>query len=313
MTRYLAGRVLQLVPLLWAASTLVFVLMRLIPGDPTTAMLGADSTEEQRQALREALGLQGPLHLQYIEYYSRLFRGDLGTSLFYREQVSTLVLRALPATLQLAACAVVLAVLTAIPLGMLAALRRGGLVDRLATALAVGGAAIPGFWMGVILILVFSVQLRLLPSSGIGPSPWTTDNLRYLILPTFTLALGLLASTTRLTRSVMLEVLAEDYIRTARSKGLHRLTVLRTHALRNALIPIVTNIGLQVGALLGGALLVETVFAWPGLGRLSVDAMGRRDYPLVQGVVLLTTATFAVINLLVDAIYGVLDPRIRYS
>jgi ABC-type dipeptide/oligopeptide/nickel transport system permease component len=190
--------------------------------------------------------------------------------------------------------------------------KRGGFVDRLSMVLAVAGASVPGFWLGVLFILVFSVQLRWLPSTGVGGPPWTLDGLRHLVMPMVALAVGLLASTTRLTRSSMLDVLGEDYIRTAHSKGLRTWFVVMRHGLPNALIPIVTNIGLQAGALLGGALFIETVFAWPGLGRLGVDAMGRRDYPLIQGVVLLTMGVFATVNLVVDVLYARLDPRIRY-
>jgi ABC-type dipeptide/oligopeptide/nickel transport system permease component len=312
VTAYIFGRLIQLVPLLWAGASLVFILMRLIPGDPAVVMLGATATPEELQALRRSLGLDGPMFEQYLRYFGRLLQGDLGRSIFYHEEVGALVLGALPATLQLAAGALLLAVLIAIPLGSVAAVKRGGFVDRLSMVLAVAGASVPGFWLGVLFILVFSVQLRWLPSTGVGGPPWTLDGLRHLVMPMVALAVGLLASTTRLTRSSMLDVLGEDYIRTAHSKGLRTWFVVMRHGLPNALIPIVTNIGLQAGALLGGALFIETVFAWPGLGRLGVDAMGRRDYPLIQGVVLLTMGVFATVNLVVDVLYARLDPRIRY-
>lgn len=313
MAGYIAGRLIQMIPLLWAGSTLVFLLMRFIPGDPALVMLGAEATEEERTALRRSLGLEGPILVHYLDFYARLFQGDLGRSLFYREPVSALVTRALPATLLLASAALCLAVLVSIPLGTIAAVRRGGVVDRLSMVIAVGGAAVPSFWLAILFILLFSVQLRWLPSTGMGSgAPWTVDGLRYLAMPAITLAIGLLASTTRLTRSSMLDVLGDDYVRTARSKGLRETFVVVRHALPNGLLPVVTNVGLQAGALLGGALIIETVFAWPGLGRLGVDAMGRRDYPLVQGVVLLTMGVFALVNLIVDITYAAVDPRIRY-
>lgn len=313
MTRYVAGRLLQLVPLLWVVVTLVFVPMRLIPGDPATVLLGVEATEEQRAAFRARLGLDAPVHVQYLRYLGRLAHGDLGRSLSYREDVATLIGRTLPATLELAGAALLVAMLVAVPLGILAAVFRGGALDWLSTFLAVGGAAVPGFWLGIMFVLLFSVTLGWLPSTGRSGPPWTVEGLRHLALPALTLTLALLASTTRLTRSAMLEVLADDYVRTARSKGLGEWWVVGRHALRNALIPVVTNIGLQAGALLGGALLIETVYAWPGLGRLGVDAMLRRDFPLIQGVVLGAVGAFALVNLLVDCLYAGLDPRIRYQ
>jgi ABC-type dipeptide/oligopeptide/nickel transport system permease component len=251
--------------------------------------------------------------VQYGLYLGRIAQGDLGRSIFYRRDVAGLIAETIPATLELALTSLALAVLIAIPLGMIAAIYRGGVLDWLSTMLAVGGAAIPSFWLGLMLILLFAVWFGWLPPSGREGPPWTVEGLRHLFLPALTLGLALMASTTRLTRAAMLEVLNDDYIRTARAKGLPGRTVILRHALRNALIPIVTNIGLQVGGLLGGALLIETVFAWPGLGRLGVDALLRRDFPLIQGVVVGTVAAFALVNLAIDLLYGVLDPRVRYS
>jgi peptide/nickel transport system permease protein len=313
MNRYLAGRLLQLIPLLWAVITVVFVLVRMVPGDPSLIMLGVEATDEQREAFRARLGLDQPLPVQYGLYLARIVQGDLGRSIFYRREVATLIADTIPATLELAFASLVLAVLVAIPLGTIAALYRGGALDWLSTVFAVGGAALPSFWLGLMLILLFAVWLGWLPASGREGPPWTPEGLRHLLLPAFTLALALMASTTRLTRAAMLEVLNEDYVRTARAKGLSGRVVVMRHALRNALIPIVTNIGLQVGGLLGGALLIETVFAWPGLGRLGVDALLRRDFPLIQGVVVGTVAAFALVNLVVDLLYAVLDPRVRYQ
>jgi peptide/nickel transport system permease protein len=312
MNRYLAGRLLQLVPLLWAVITVVFVLVRMVPGDPSLIMLGVEATDEQRDAFRARLGLDQPLPVQYGLYLGRILQGDLGRSIFYRREVADLIADTIPATLELAFASLVLAVLVAIPLGTIAALYRGGALDWLSSMFAVGGAALPSFWLGLMMILLFAVWLGWLPPSGREGPPWTLEGLRHLALPALTLALALMASTTRLTRAAMLEVLNDDYVRTARAKGLSDPVVVVRHALRNALIPIVTNIGLQVGGLLGGALLVETVFAWPGLGRLGVDALLRRDFPLIQGVVVGTVAAFALVNLVVDLLYAVLDPRVRY-
>ena len=313
MNRYVAGRLLQLIPLLWAAITVVFVLVRMVPGDPSLIMLGVEATDEQRDAFRARLGLDQPLPVQYGLYLGRIVQGDLGRSIFYRRDVADLIADTIPATLELAFTSLVLAVLVAMPLGTIAALYRGGALDWLSSMFAVGGAALPSFWLGLMLILLFAVWLGWLPASGREGPPWTLEGLRHLALPAFTLALALMASTTRLTRAAMLEVLNDDYVRTARAKGLSGPVVVMHHALRNALIPIVTNVGLQVGGLLGGALLIETVFAWPGLGRLGVDALLRRDFPLIQGVVVGTVAAFALVNLVVDLLYAVLDPRVRYQ
>ena len=313
MNRYVAGRLLQLVPLLLAVVTVVFFLVRMVPGDPSLTMLGVEATEEQRDAFRARLGLDQPIPAQYALYLGRIVQGDLGRSIFYRREVAALIWETIPATLELALTSLLLAVLVAIPLGTLAAIHRGGALDWFCTMFAVGGAAIPSFWLGLMLILLFAVWLGWLPASGRERAPWTPAGLQHLILPAFTLALALMASTTRLTRAAMLEVLGDDYVRTARAKGLSGRVVLLRHALRNALIPIVTNIGLQVGGLLGGALLIETVFAWPGLGRLGVDALLRRDFPLIQGVVVGTVAAFALVNLVVDLLYAALDPRVRYQ
>ena len=312
MNRYVAGRLLQLIPLLWAVVTIVFILVRLVPGDPSLIMLGVEATDEQREAFRARLGLDQPLPVQYALYLGRIAQGDLGRSIFYRRDVAALIGETLPATLELALASIVLAVVLAIPLGVVAAIKRGGILDWLSTMLAVGGAAIPSFWLGLMMILFFAVWFGWLPASGREGPPWTLEGLRHLVLPALTLGLALMASTTRLTRAAMLEVLNDDYIRTARAKGLPGRVVMVRHALVNALIPVVTNIGLQMGGLLGGALLIETVFAWPGLGRLGVDALLRRDFPLIQGVVVGTVAAFALVNLIIDLLYGVLDPRVRY-
>ena len=302
--RYVLGRIAQLVPTLAGVSLFVFVLIRL-SGDPTSVLLPADATEVERAAFRQAYGLDRPIHEQYVRYVGRLLQGDFGVSLFQGEPALTLVLNRLAATVQLAAAAIAIVVLVGIPLGVLAAVRRGTIVDYVTLSLVALGQSVATFWLGLMLILVFAVGWRLVPPSGYGSAV-------QLVLPAFTLAAYYLAVAARLTRSGMLEVLGQDYIRTARAKGLsERLTVFR-HALRNAVIPIVTVLGVQVGELLAGSVVTETVFAWPGVGTLVLDAILRRDYPLVQAVILVLAVIYAVVNLVVDLVYAWVDPRVRY-
>jgi peptide/nickel transport system permease protein len=311
--RFVAGRLLQLVPLLWVVVTLVFVPLRLIPGDPATVLLGVEATEEQRAAFRQRLGLDAPVHVQYLRYLGRLAHGDLGRSISYREEVAVLIGRTLPATLELAAAALGLAMLVAVPLGVLAAVFRGGWLDWLSTLLAVTGAAVPGFWLGVMLILLFSVSLGWLPSTGRAGPPWTADGLRHLVLPAATLALALVASTTRLTRSAMLEVLGDDYVRTARAKGLREGRVVWVHALRNSVLPVLSILAVSMSRLFGGAVVTETIFALPGVGILLVDSILGRDFPVVQGIIIVVTVGVFVTNFLIEIAYAVVDPRVRYQ
>lgn len=286
--------------------TLVFMLIHLVPGDPVDVMLGEGAAPADRVALRESLGLDRHLAVQYLDFIGGIARLDLGRSLHEGRAVGDLIAeRALP-TVELALTALVLALVLAIPLGVLAAQYRGGWLDAGAMGFSLLGSAIPNFWLGPLLILVFSLLLGWTPVSG--REGWTS-----LILPAVTLGTGLAAVLARMVRSSVLEVLGEDYVRTARAKGLTPAAVLWRHALRNAWLPVITLVGLQLGALLGGAVITETVFAWPGLGTLLVDAIAQRDYPVVQGCVLLISLVFVSVNLITDLAYLGLDPRIRVT
>jgi peptide/nickel transport system permease protein len=284
--------------------TLVFLLIHLVPGDPVEVMLGEGASAADRGALRAALGLDRPLAEQYLGYLGRVARLDLGTSLHDRRPVLDLLLERAGPTLELALAALILAVLIALPLGILAAQHRGGTLDRAAMTVSLIGAAIPNFWLGPLLILLFSLWLGWTPVSG-------RDGWSSLVLPALTLGTGLAAVLARMVRASVLEVLNEDYVRTARAKGLGPVAVLWGHALRTAWLPILTLIGLQLGALLAGAVITETVFAWPGLGSLLVEAIQQRDYPVVQGAVLLISLTYVLVNGATDLAYGLLDPRAR--
>ncbi|CAN5501613.1 ABC transporter permease [soil metagenome] len=306
MSAYVLRRVAQSLIVLVGVSVVVFFLARLAPGDPVTLMLSETASPEQIEAAREHYGFNDPIYQQYWLFASRAIRGDFGDSLYYDEPALRVVMDAFPQTLKLALTAFLLAVGVAIPLGVIAAIKRDTIWDYLAVGLSVIGQAAPSYWIGILLILFLSVRIKIFPSSGnFGPE--------YIVLPAITLAALLMAVLTRLTRAGMLDVLSDDYVRTARSKGLKERSVIVRHALRNALIPLVTVMGLQLGSLLGGTVIVEQVFAWPGVGRLAVNAISSRDYPIIQAVVLLVSVVFVVINLAVDLLYGFLDPRIRHS
>jgi ABC-type dipeptide/oligopeptide/nickel transport system permease component len=283
--------------------TLVFAALRL-SGDPAATMLPGDASVEELVALRRQLGLDRPLWLQYVQFLAGALSGDFGTSFRHQQPALPLVLERLPATLELAGAALLLAVALALPLGVLAAVYRGRIVDVVAMAFAVVGQATPYFWMGIMLILIVSVELAWLPTSGRG-------GLERLILPAITLGTHFAASLARLTRTSMLEVFGQQFVTTARAKGLSEWSVVLGHTLKNAAVPVITLIGLQFGTLLGGAVVTETIFAWPGVGRLAVQSVFVRDYPVVQAGVFVLALTFVAINLLVDLLYGVLDPRIR--
>jgi peptide/nickel transport system permease protein len=283
--------------------TLVFAALRL-SGDPAATMLPGDASVEELIALRRQLGLDRPLWLQYLQFLGGALTGDFGTSFRHQQPALPLVLERLPATLELAGAALVLAVGLALPLGILAAVYRGRIVDVVAMAFAVVGQATPYFWMGIMLILIVSVELGWLPTSGRG-------GIERLILPAITLGTHFAASLARLTRTSMLEVFGQQFVTTARAKGLSEWSVVLGHTLKNAAVPVITLIGLQFGTLLGGAVVTETIFAWPGVGRLAVQSVFVRDYPVVQAGVFVLALTFVAINLLVDLLYGVLDPRIR--
>jgi peptide/nickel transport system permease protein len=304
--RYVLKRVVLALPVLVGVSVVVFVAIRLIPGDPAQLMAGQAATQEVVQQIRQSLGLDQPLPVQYLYFLRNVVRGDLGRSLFNGAPVVEELAQRFPRTVRLALASMAVASLIGIPAGILAATRRSTWVDTAVMLVALAGVSVPVFWLGLNLILLFSVRLQWLPSFGY-------ETWRHLVLPSLTLGAASTAVVARMTRSAMLEVLGQDYVRTARAKGLAERVVVSRHALRNALIPVVTVLGLQLGTLLSGAVLTETVFAWPGIGRLLVEAVLARDYPIIQGATLLIAATFVVLNVAVDVLYGLLDPRIRYE
>ncbi|HTU03785.1 MAG TPA: nickel ABC transporter permease, partial [Candidatus Sulfotelmatobacter sp.] len=290
----------------FGVSVIVFLLLRLIPGDPVRLLLPPEATEQMVQETRRQLGFDQPIYTQYVLYLGQLLRGDLGTSIRFQRPVLDLVLERFPATLELTLVSMLVATLVAIPLGIVAAVKRYSRWDAGVMLGSLVGQSVPTFWMGIVLILVFAVQLRVLPTSGRGS--W-----QQLVLPSITLGAYMMALMARLTRSGMLEVLREDYVRTARAKGLPEYGVLVRHAFRNALLPVVTVCGMQVGALLGGAIITEAVFAWPGIGTLTINAIYMRDYPIVQATVLISAAAFVLINFALDLTYQWLDPRIQLT
>lgn len=304
MLRLALRRLALTVPTMLAAATLVFALLHLVPGDPVDVMLGESAQAADREALRTSLGLDRPLAVQYATFLRGLATADLGRSLVHGTPVTRLLADRLPATAELTFAALAAAVALAFPLGLAAAARPGTWVDRSSVALALLGVSVPSFWLGPMLIIVFAVDLRWLPVSGRGT--WA-----HLVLPACTLGFGMAAILTRMTRASVLECLGEDYVRTARAKGVSRRRIVAHHALRNALAPVVTILGLQFGALLAGTVITETIFAWPGLGRLLVDAINQRDYPVVQGCILAIAAGFVVANALADVVNAWLDPRMR--
>jgi ABC-type dipeptide/oligopeptide/nickel transport system permease component len=306
MRTYILRRVAQSALTLLGVSVLVFVILRVLPGDPARMLLPDGAPETAVAELNRQLGLREPLIVQYGLFLRSVARGDFGQSFQYRAPALRVVLERLPATVQLTAAAMLLTIAAGVSLGIVTAVLRGTRYDVAGTILAVLGQSLPNFWLGIMLILLFGVALRWLPTSGFAS--WTS-----LVLPAVTLAAFPTALVARLTRSSMLEILNRDYVRTGRAKGLTEPSVVLRHALRNAAIPVLTVIGLQIGSLLGGAVITESVFAWPGMGKLIVDAIFFRDFPVVQTVLILSATVFVAINLLVDLLYTVIDPRIRYS
>lgn len=304
MHKYILRRLFLLIPVMLGVSFVVFTIMFFTPGDPVRVMLGERAPEAEIEAMRERMGLNEPFAVQFGSFVFNAARGDLGRSLVTNRPVFDELYARFPATLQLAAAGVLVAVLMGIPIGIVSATKQYSMFDGMSMALALVGVSMPNFWQGMMMILLFSIVLGVLPSSGYG-------TFMHLILPALTIGTSSAAIITRMTRSSMLEVVRQDYIRTARAKGLSERVVINQHALKNALIPIVTVIGLQFGYLLGGAVLTETIFSWPGVGRFMVDAIRQRDYPVVQGGVLLLALTFSVVNLLVDILYAYIDPRIK--
>jgi len=303
---YILRRLLHIIPVLFGVTLLTFSMLHLIPGDPAQILAGPDASSSDIQALRQQMGLDQPLAVQYVDYLKGLAQGDLGRSMSTRRPVLDELMDRFPNTLILAVAGVGVAVLLGIPIGVLAAIRARTMVDHVAMVLALLGISAPAFWLGFILMMVFSVHLGWFPSAGYRS--WG-----HLVLPALTLGTGAMAIVARMTRSSLLEVLNQDYVRTARAKGLHEVLVIAKHALRNALIPTTTVVGLSFGSLLGGAVLTEMVFAWPGLGRLIVYSIGIRDLPVIQGAVLLLALTFVLVNLGVDLLYGLIDPRVRHE
>jgi len=307
MLRYIGRRLLGALPVLWGVATLVFVVMRLLPGDPAALMLSeAGGSAEAIAGMRASLGFDDPLIVQYVRYLSSLLQADLGVSLFSHRAVVTIIAEQLPSTIALAVAAMIVAVGLGVTMGVTAAARHGAWLDRLITAIAATGVSIPIFWSALILIWLFSLRLGWLPATGQG-------SLAHLIMPALVLGFASAAVIARLVRASLLDTLEQDYVNTARAKGLVEGVVLMRHAFRNALIPVVTVIGLQFGFLLGGTVVIETIFSRQGIGRLMVDAILWKDFPVVQGIVLLAALVYTLVNLTVDAAYAYLDPRIRYD
>ena len=324
---------MQIIPVLLGVSIVVFFMVRAIPGDPAQIMLGQQATQEQVEALRERMGLDKPVVVQYGLFLKDALRGDLGTSTSTGRPVTTELLARFPATLELTAFAMFIAVLVGVPVGVLSAVKQYSLLDKITAVLALTGLSMPIFWLAMILIVIFTVNLGLLPfpgrlGTGISITAITGlvlvdslltlnfagfwDGLLHLIMPALALGTIPMAVVTRMTRSSMLEVMGEDYVRTARAKGVVPWRVVFKHALRNAMLPTVTVIGLQIGLLMGGAIITETIFSWPGVGQIAYESVNRRDYAMIQGVVLYGAALFVLVNLLVDILYAILDPRVRY-
>jgi peptide/nickel transport system permease protein len=314
MGNFILKRLVAMIPVILLVSVIVFYLIRLTPGDPAVAMLGEEATPETVAALRHEFGLDQPIPVQYGIWLSKVVQGDLGYSTRSHQPVLEAILERLPATVELTLFALVISLAIAIPTGIISATRRNSAADLIVTTIALVGVSMPSFFLAILLIFIFSLNLRWLPP--IGFTPIIKDlgaNLIGMILPAITLGTGAAAVVARLTRSSLLEVLGQEYIRTARAKGLAERAVIYVHALKNAMIPVVTIIGLQVGALLGGAIITETIFVLPGVGKLAVDAIFSRDFPMIQGVVLFLSLVFLASNLAVDVLYAFLDPRIHYG
>ena len=314
MTNHIARRILLVVPVMLLVSLIVFFVFRIIPGDAVVVAMGEGANKESIEAMRRQLGLDQPLYVQYFVWLSDALRGDLGYSLINRQPVSSLILEKLPATLLLTGLSILLALAIALPVGILSALGRGTWIDQLMRAVTLAGFCMPRYWLAVLLILVLAVHAGLFPAAGyMAFSENPAQSLHYAVLPTLSIGLSLAAVQMRFLRSSMLDVLAQDYIRTAHAKGLRPWVVVMGHALKNTLIPFTTVVALELGNLLGGQVVVEQIFSWPGVGWLMIQAINQRDYAVVQGAVLVTAAGFVFINLLADLAYAWLDPRIRYA
>jgi peptide/nickel transport system permease protein len=314
VARYIASRLLALVPVLLGISLIAFFAIRLVPGDVAVALLGQDATPEAAAQMRRLFGIDRPVYVQLVDWFTHLVRLDFGRSFTSNQEILPEILVRMPATLELALIATIISVALAIPLGILSAIKRGGLWDYAGRVISLVGLSIPSFWLALLLIQIVSLKLRLLPA--VGYVPFTEDplaNLSRLILPAISLGTSMAAVVARYVRSSLLDVLGQDYVRTARGKGLSERTTIARHALSNALIPVVTIIGIQTGTLIGGTIIVEEIFAWPGLGRYTLQAIYDRNYPVVQTMVMVMAFFFVIINLAVDIAYAFLDPRIRHS
>lgn len=315
MWTYIVRRLLQAIPTLLIISLLIFSLLYITPGDPVDLILGTEDgtvSEEQRAVVEEQWGLDKPFLVRYVDFVVNACKGDLGTSYATNQDVFESVMVRMPATLKLAAFSMLLALLVSVPLGILAALKHNSIWDSLATALATVGVSLPKFWFGLVLMIFFSLRLGWLPSTGSAElSEGLGTFLSYIIMPAASLALGMAATQTRMIRSSMLDVLNQDYVRYARSKGLRERVVIWGHALKNAMIPVITVIGGEVGGLLGGAVVTESIFSWPGVGRLMMNSISKRDYPMIQGITLMLCISYLLVNLFIDIVYAWVDPRIR--
>jgi peptide/nickel transport system permease protein len=304
--RYLLQRSLVLLPTLFGALSLVFFLIHLVPGDPIEVMLGETASAADKEDLRRSLALDQPLMTQYRSFLTGLLKGDLGRSLYEQTGITELIRARLPATLELTMCAMTLAIIISFPLAILAAVHKGSWIDRGSLLFSLLGLSLPNFWLGPLLMIVFAIQLGWTPVSGRG-------GLEHLFLPSLTLGMGMAAILTRILRASLLQVVNEDYVRSARAKGLSEKTVWLKHTLRNALLSVVTIMSLQFGSLLAGSIITETIFSWPGIGRLTVQAIQTRDYPLVQGCVLVIASCYLLVNFLTDIVYHLVDPRVTYG
>ena len=314
MSQFIIRRLIHAIFIIWGCATLVFFLLRAIPGDPVLVMLGQEYTPEAAAQMRENLGLDQPMYIQYVKWFGNVLQGDLGRSIATDEPVTRTIASGMPKTLSITAFALLIGLLIAIPMGTLAALKRDSIFDYLASVSTFVGISLPTFWFGIVFILIFAVKLSWLPALGYVPLsegfwPW----LKHLILPSLAAGIGEAAILMRFVRAGLLEVLSADYVRTARSKGLREQTIVMRHAMRNALIPVVTVTGLSIGGLLSGLVITETVFSIRGIGRILINAIFDKDYPIVQGVILLVALILVTMNLIVDVVYTFLDPRIRYG
>ena len=317
MISYIIRRSLIGILVVFGVVTLVFFSLQLAPGDPVSMLIPADAggaaNEDMVAAIRAKYGLDKPVMVQYLLYLKNLARLDLGRSIDTDRPVIEALIARYPATLELTICGLLVAVLIAFPVGIVSAVRQNSVLDNVTRVLALGGISVPSFWLGLLLMLLFSLKLRWLPASGRGGPLWTWEGIRHMIMPAVTLGAMASGILMRLTRSSMLEVLRTDYLNTARAKGLAEKRVIFRHALRNALIPVITVLGLQVGTLLGGTVVIETIFAWPGVGRYAIQGINGKDFPVVQGAVLALAIGFVIVNILVDVLYCVIDPRVTYD